>query len=441
MRQTLELFKTERQARFFFAALSQSALATGAAYVALLVLAYERFRSPWAISLVLIADLVPAMALGPIFGAAADRWSRRRCMVAADVIRAVAFGGIAFVDGFAPTVALAMLAGVGTGLFTPASLAGLPSLVAPRRLPAATSIYGAIADLGFTAGPAVAALVLAFGGPELVMLGNAATFVISAGVLGALRFGAAPSRETSAVGRSLLREAREGMRALAGMGSIRVVLLASAAVLFFGGLFNVAELLFVTQTLHSDESGYSVLVALFGAGFIAGSLAGSGGGDPSRLKRNYLAGLLVMSLGFVASGLAPVFASAALTFAVAGFGNGLVLVYERLLIQTTVPDPLLGRVFGAKDALTAWAFAIAFLAAGAMLTVLETRPLIVTAGAGGVLVWAGAAFALRRAWRLRPSAEPLRGGGHPVGNGAVRQDGAHLVKGREEWLALLNDLR
>ena len=67
--------------------------------------AYERFDSAWAISLVLLADLVPAMLLGPVFGAAADRWSRRGCMVVADVLRAVAFIGIALVDGFAPRVA------------------------------------------------------------------------------------------------------------------------------------------------------------------------------------------------------------------------------------------------------------------------------------------------------------------------------------------------
>ena len=44
-----------------------------------------------------------------------------------------------------------------------------------------------------------------------------------------------------------------------------------------------------------------------------------------------------------------------------GYGNGLLLVYERQLIQAIVPDRLAGRVFGVKDALTAWAFAFGFL--------------------------------------------------------------------------------
>src|SRR4051794_11129215 len=91
------LLSSERRARVFFAALAQSSLGTGAACVALLVVAYERFHSPWAISLVLLADFLPAMFGGPMLGAAVDRWSRRRCAVLADIVRAFAFLGIALV--------------------------------------------------------------------------------------------------------------------------------------------------------------------------------------------------------------------------------------------------------------------------------------------------------------------------------------------------------
>src|ERR687892_1663308 len=98
-----ELLRHERQSRAFFVAHAQSSLGTGAGYVALLVLAYERFESPWAISLILLADFLPAMFLGPIFGAAADRWSRRWCAATADVARALAFVSLAFFDGVAIT--------------------------------------------------------------------------------------------------------------------------------------------------------------------------------------------------------------------------------------------------------------------------------------------------------------------------------------------------
>lgn len=452
MRQAIELLRTERRARIYFAALTQSALGTGAGVVGLMLIAYERFESAWAISLILLADLVPAMLFGPVFGAAADRWSRKACSVVADVLRAGAFAGIAIVDSFELTVALALVAGIGTGLFTPASLASLPSLVERRRVPAATSLYGAIADLGFTAGPALAALILLVGEPELIMTLNGITFAGSALVLSALPFGAAPPPAPASAGvghPSLFAETREGLRTTAGLVGLRVILLASAAALFFGGLFNVAELPFATGDLDAGDAGFAVLVALYGGGFIAGSLAGAVGGELSELKRRYLSGLAIIGGGLLASGLAPEIWLALGTFAVAGFGNGLMLVYERLLIQSTVPDRFSARVFGVKDALTAWAFAIAFLSAGALISATGARGLVVIAGAGGIVAWGVATLALRRPWTATARATPLsrrtmdlrRPGADPAMKGGSRlHHGPQMLHGSDFWLTLLDDL-
>jgi len=397
----LRLLRAEPRARLFFVALTQSALGTGAAYVALLLIAYDRFRSPWAISLVLLADLLPAMLLGPVFGAAADRWSRKWCAVGADAIRAGAFIGIAVVDDFSTTIGFAVLAGAGTALFTPATLAGLPSLVRRERAAAATSLYGAIADLGFTAGPGLAAVFLALAGPADILFVNGLTFAASALILVPLRFGAAPSGVGRARGRvvpSLLREAREGLGVVARMRAVRVVIAGSTAALFFGGIFNVAELPFASNELGTSDAAYSILVALFGLGFILGSLAGSRGGAPEVLRRRYLQGSVLMGLGCLLSGLAPALPAALFTFTLAGLGNGLLLVHERLIVQEDVPDPVMGRAFGAKDALASWAFGVAFFAAGALLTLVSPRELIVAAGVGGLIVCVCSGLAL---WRER----------------------------------------
>jgi MFS family permease len=395
----VSLLRAERPSRSFFLALAQSALGTGAAYVALLLIAYDRFQSPWAISLVLLADLLPAMLLGPVFGAAADRWSRKWCAVGADVIRAGAFIAIALVDDFAATVGFAVLAGAGTALFTPATLAGLPSLVSKARLPAATSLYGAIADLGFTAGPGIAAAFLIVAGPADILIVNGLTFAASAVILARLRFGAPAPGARRAHGStvpSLLREAREGLGVVARMRAIRVVIAGSTAALFFGGIFNVGELPFARDEIGTSDAGYSILVALFGLGFVLGSLAGSSGGSPRLLRRRFLQGVMLMGLGFLLSGLVPTLGIALVGFTLAGFGNGLLLVHERLIVQEDVPDALMGRAFGVKDALASWAFGVAFVAAGYLLTLVSPRELVLAAGVGGLLVCACSALAL---WR------------------------------------------
>ena len=261
----------------FFAVLAQSSLGTGASYVALLLIAYQRFHSPWAIGLVLLADLLPGMFLGPVLGAAADRWSRKACAIVADVLRAGAFVGIALVDPFVATFAFALIAGLGTALFKPAALSGLPTLVAPERSAAATSLYGAITDFGYTVGPALVAAALLVMDPEGVMLINGVTFAISGVVLWRLAWGASVAPADGEERESLLHETRLGLRAARRMAGIRVVIAASAGAMFMGGLFNVAEPLFATQTLGSSDSGFALLVTLFGLGFIVGSLRGAEG--------------------------------------------------------------------------------------------------------------------------------------------------------------------
>jgi Major Facilitator Superfamily len=429
---TLELFAREPRARWFFGALLQSSLGTGAGYVALLLIAYDQWHSPWAITLILLADLLPAMLFGPVFGAAADRWSRKRCVVVADLLRFGAFGGIAVADSFGLTLALALVAGCGTGLFTPAALAALPGLVEPKRLPTATSVYAALGDLGFTAGPAVAAVVLLFGTPEQLAALNGVTFGLSAIVLGRIAFGQTPA--VADPGRpSLFREALQGLAATGGMPGIRALLGVSAGAMFFAGIFNVAELPFAEDVLDSGEVGYSILATSFGVGFVAGSLTGTKGGAPALLKSRYRLGMLVLAVGFVLSGLAPGFGAAVGAFVLGGFGNGMVIVFERQLIQATVPDSLAGRIFGVKDALSAWAFGLAFLSAGGLLTLIGVRELLVAAGVGGVIAWLVSLRALATAFNDEETAfagEPASGASaDALGHGGSSQQSPDLVGG------------
>jgi MFS family permease len=274
--------------------------------------------------------------------------------------------------------------------------------------------------------------VLLFGTAEQLTLLNGITFGISALVLARLAFGEAPpsAEETP---RSLFAEARDGLVATAGMPGIRALLGVSAGALFFAGLFNVAELPFAEDILDSGEVGYSVLATAFGAGFIAGSLTGSSAAPPIALKRRFGIGLLVLGAGFVAAGVAPGFAVALLAFVLGGFGNGMVIVYERQLIQATVPDRLAGRIFGMRDALSAWGFGVAFVCAGGLISLIGVRELLIVAGVGGMASWLLARHALAGAFNAQ---EPVLAGASvsgasadAVGHGGAGEQRADFVGG------------
>ena len=287
-------------------------------------------------------------------------------------------------------------------------MAGLPSLVSEKRLPAATSLYGALADAGFTLGPVIAAIGLIVAGPETVMAVNGLTFLVSAAIMARLPFGTAPASDRREAGRSLAAEAREGVGQIGRMPGVRAILIGSSAVLLFAGLFNVGELLLAEEELGAGASGFSLLVAVFGAGVAAGSIGGASSGTLAQMKHRYLIGLGVTGVGFFAAGLAPGFAVAAVAFALAGFGNGMVLVHERLLLQRTVPEPFMGRVFGVKEAAASWGWAVAFVAAGVLFGLVGTREVLAGAGVGAVGVALLSAWFLRGIWTEEPkTASPL----------------------------------
>lgn len=406
MRGIVELLRRDHQARRFFLAYCQSALGTGAGYVALLLVAYQRFHSPWAIALVLLADFVPPMFLAPVFGALVDRTSRRRCAIAADVVRAGAFVGLALIPSFAVTVVLALAAGSATALSKPALLAGLPEVVERSRLSQATALFGGLTELGYTLGPGIAALTFLITGPKALLFADAATFAISGLLLSTLTFGAVRARTAESAGQrtSLLREARDGLASLARMPATRTAIVATSTILLFGGMVNVAELL-LARKLGAGSTGFSLFVAVSGAGIAVGSMAGASGGELPELVRRFLLGIVLVGAGLLGTAGSPTFAVALFCLAVLGFGNGLVIVYERLIIQATVSDELMGRVFGAQAALDGAAFAGSYLVAGVILALVGPRVLFLIGGVGAVLVWLVARIVFART-RLAQAQQP-----------------------------------
>ena len=402
MRSVLSLWRGAPQARWFFAAHLQGGLGAAAGYVALMLLAYERIGSAWAATLVMLADLVPSMLLGPLLGGLIDRTSRLGCAIAGDLVRAGAFAGLLFTGEVAGMIALAAAAGAGTALFRPASAALLPSLVPDTRLIAANAVYGIVRDAGQLFGPALAAGLLLLSGPKLLIGLNAVTFAISAGLL--LRL---PGHV-----RALPRtdEAEPERSTLAGVGTVvrdpvvRALLGCSGSVVLAIGTINVAELVLAQRDLGAGRAGFALLVGAYGAGLIAGSLLGAGAGDGGEAspRRGYLGGMALMVAGLAGSALAPAVGFAMLCFAVTGAGDGLFVVSDRVLLQRMVPERLHGRAFGVLDSVESWGFAGAVLGGGALAVAFGGRVTFAAAGALMLVVLVAASRALSPA-RLAPA--------------------------------------
>ena len=397
----LKLLRDTPSLRRFFAAFFQSQIGTGAAYVALLLVAYDRFHSGWAIALVLLGEFLPGIVLAPLFGSMADRVSRRRLAVCADLLRALCFVALAIVPSFAATVALALLAGVGTALFRPAINAALPGMVPPERRSQLTAIFYASVNSGLMLGPALAAGLLLITTAPVVLVLNAVSFVVSAGLLAGVDLGPSFATERddedgAETVASVWADTREGARAAAAMPGVPVLMGVGALVVLTGAMFNVLAPLFATGPLHAGGSGYSVLMALYGLGMVAGSWTNARmGSDIEDLRRRWLVGIALSGLAMAVAALAPNLPLALMAFTLIGLGENLLVGPEMRLMQEMVTERLLGRVFGLKDVLENIAFVSAFLAAGALLSFAGVRAVFVGAGLVTIALAAVGALAFR----------------------------------------------
>jgi MFS family permease len=385
------VWRQERAARWFFAAHLQGALGTGAGYVALLLLAYEQLGSAWGATAVLIADLAPAMLLGPLLGGLIDRTSRLGCAIAAELIGALAFAGLIFANSTATLVGLAVAAGLSSALLRPATCALLPAVVTPASLHAANGLFGAVREIGQLIGPAVAAGLLLVASPELILGLNAVTFAASAFLMTRLRGHVEPSTLDTAA------ESDAGPSNVIGVLKepfTRSLVLTSGAVMVVAGATNVAELVLAKAQLGGGSSGFALLVAAFGCGMLTGSLSGARTDD--KLRSRYLLAIALLGAGLLGTAAAPVLPLAMLAFAVAGIGNGLFLVTVRVLMQKLIPEPAHGRAFGLLDAIDSWGFGAAIVAGGALAASLGGRATFAIAGTLALIVLATAARVVRR---------------------------------------------
>jgi MFS family permease len=384
--------------RRFFAAHAQSCLGSGLAYVALPLLAYDRFGSAWAVVAVLLPDLLPAVVLGPLIGALVDRWGWRSCAILGDAIRCVAFLLLLFGNSLELLIGGAALAGLGTALFGPAALAGLPRLAPGDRRPAAMGLFGALDDLGLTLGPALAAALLFVFPTDGLLALNAISFAISGIAIAGIRM---PEAATAALslerGPSLFAEARAGIRELAGRPEVRALLGSSTAAVLCIGMTNVGEVILAREVLDIGGSGLAALMTAGGVGTVAGSLA-------ARFKvawewrRAYQIGLACMAFDLLACATLPSFWLLLPVFVVGGFGNGFALVHDRLLLSHAAPDTMHGRLFALQKACTSGAFALSFLSAGAMIAFGGVQIAFLCAGIGLIGVIVAVSPRLRAAW-------------------------------------------
>src|SRR5919106_4637994 len=203
-----DLLRRARDFRLLFFAAVGSGLGTRLAVMALMVDVWDRTHSGKWVAALLVTDFVPIIVIGLLLGSVLDRFSRRRLMIASDLLRAAVFCALPFAGSALAVVALAGVAGLATGFFRPASYAGLPNLVRDEELANANGLFQAAENLTWMIGPLLGGVLLTFTSPDGAYWFNAATFVLSALLIA--RIAERLLQSEKALSEGHLRDLREG---------------------------------------------------------------------------------------------------------------------------------------------------------------------------------------------------------------------------------------
>jgi MFS family permease len=268
--------------RRFWTARVVSLAGSSFTYVALPVLIYQRTGSPLLTGLVAAFEAIPYLLLGLVAGALADRWDRRRVMVAADLVSAVALGSLPLADWLGVLtiphiLAAALLSPTVFVFFDAANFGALPALVGRDRIASANSaIWGAgtVVEIAF---PLLAGALLAIVAAPTLIGFDSLTFVASALMIRLITHPLSdPERDPEQLGlRSLAAEVREGLRFLVGHATVRTMTLVGACQSLAGGAFIGQMVVWADRRLgvRGGDVRLGVLYASWGLGALAASIA------------------------------------------------------------------------------------------------------------------------------------------------------------------------
>jgi MFS family permease len=340
-----------RDFRLLIAGRAVSMSGDGFFIVALAWQVYLIDNDPIALSLVGFAGTVPLLVFVLIGGALTDRYDRRLLMIGADLVRAVAIGGLGLlaVTGQVELWHIALVeavAGVASAFFNPASTAIVPDVLPAEDLAQANALTGILRRLTISLiGPAAGGLLIAAFGPGPAFLIDGVSFLVSALFVFTIRTRPALHHDVESGVRQTIVHMKEGFRYVRSKPWIWSTLLsAMLSLLFFVGPVQVLVPFLVKNRLGLGPDALGGIYAVGALGPIVMAFAIGHYGLP-RLRITVMYGAWALGIAFMAvyGVMDALWQALAVTVVI----NALFELGEVIwttLLQQLVPRRLLGRV-------------------------------------------------------------------------------------------------
>ncbi len=412
MRSTWRMLAGRRDLRLVLSAGIISLTGDWILMIGLIYRVYAVTGSTVASALTMASSFAPQVLLGGVAGVFADRWDRKRTMIAADLLLAAGLLPLLLVRGAAQiwiVFAVMFWEGSVQQFFSPAEQAMVPRLVPDDELLTANAVNGQVSNVSRLAGAALGGILAAAGGIVAVTLIDAASFLVSAVLLALVRTsGRTACPEGGSVRARLAQvgaDLRDGLR-LAMRNQVLRALMFFALVTSVGeGTMSTLFTPFVEHVLHGTPQDLGLIVAAQAVGGIVGGMVAAASGHRMRPGRLLSYGAVAFGLVDLAIFLYPLGYVAVwptvVGMIIVGLPGALILTGLITLFQRSSEDSYRGRVFGAVSALEGVTVLAGTRAAGYLSRLAGIIPVLAIQGGGYVV--AGLATFI---W-LRPEPGPV----------------------------------
>jgi MFS family permease len=383
---------------------------------------YLLTRSPLAVGMIGLVQVVPLVVFSILGGALADRFDRRKLILVTEV--GLAGTSVLLLLGalspHPPLWYLYTVTGGFAGLFgvnTPTRSASIPNLVSRRRLPAALALNQVLFNSSVLVGPALAGLILAIGGLRHPDVGLRWAYGIDA-LSYTAAFGSTllirplpPKREEGTDAPTGWHAVREGFSFLRGKRVLLSTFLIDLDAMIFGmprALFPVLAF----TVFHVGPEKLGLLYAAPAAGALAGALTTGWVGRIRHQGRAVICAVVIWGAAVAAFGVSGRFFWLALLFlAIAGAADVISAVFRGTILQLSVPDSLRGRLSAVHIMVVSGGPRLGDVEAGAVAALVSPVFSVVSGGLACIVGAFALAALIPQFWRYHAEDVPSYEGG------------------------------
>jgi MFS family permease len=359
-----------------------SALGTWAQRIGIGWLSWDLTHQTWWVGVIALAQILPLMAFGPLFGAVMDRLDRRRYAMAVHLAVALIALALYFLTALGwmrieVLLLLSLLTGLANSAYHASRLAMVNDVLDPKHVSKAIAINAVMFNVARAVGPAITGVIIAVSGIAAAFAVNAAAYASVILAVWVLKFRPRTVPQRSG---GLMAESVAGVRYLLGHVEIRRALLMACTASILGR--GIMELFpaFSDTFFQKGSVGLANLTTAVGAGAVAGALLQTQTQAESRRLRMVRDANVAVGVSTCLFGICTAYWAGLLVAVAMGFCVVICSVGQQVIVQSQVSDQYRGRVLGLWTAANIAGPGIGGAMVGAAAQVLGLRVVTVATG-------------------------------------------------------------